>query len=57
MDSQVEEQRTGGGGGGGGGVSAMERHLVRLLRGPDSLTFTGPLPPDPPGFIPGQQFR
>lgn len=32
------------GAGTGGGVDCVvQRHLVRLLRGPDSLTFTGPL--------------
>lgn len=41
MNSQVEEQRPPP-----GGVS-VQRHLARLLRGPASLTFTGPLPPGP----------
>lgn len=44
MDSQVR-------GGGGGVVCVAPRHLVRLLRGPESLAFTGPLPPGPLGLF------
>lgn len=47
MDSQVEEQR----GTGGRIVWVVQGHLVRLLPGPDSLTFTGPLPPGPLGLF------
>lgn len=46
MDSQVEEQRAQR-----EEECVVQRHLVRLLQGPDSLTFTGPLPPGPLGLF------